>query len=228
MQNNFAIIVLTSLLIGLAGCGEGGSNPGGGSVGWGQGLRVSPDASVTTANYTVSGPSGLARSGTVAVGDSPDVPVVLSPLPVARGYELELSATASDGVTTCGGSTTFDVTNSTATNTVVVHLECAAKGGNARVRTSTNVCPVLEGLSASPLALSVGGAAKLQVAASDSNNGPAGLVYAWAVNGVRLSRQNASTLSYTCTALGQVTISATVSDGDPKCTESASVQVSCE
>lgn len=231
MQRLFALVCLPWALIGLSGCGEAHSNPVGGSVGHGQGLQVSPDASVTSATYTISGPNGFARTGTVRVGDSPDVPVVISPpLPIGRGYKLDLSAAASDGVIVCKGSTTFDVADSSATPTLIVHLECTAPSGSANLQTKANICPVLEGLNASPLNLKLGGVSSLSMAAHDSDNGPALLAYSWAVNGVRLPRQTAPTLSVACSSLGEVTIAATVSDGDPNptCAGSSSVKVSCE
>ncbi len=228
MHRRFALLWLPSLLIGLVGCGEGHAKKVGGSAG--QGLQVSPDASVTLATYTITGPNGFASAGTVPVGDSPDVPIVVSHLPVGQGYVLDLNATASDGVIVCEGSTTFDVTDINATLTITVHLTCAVPSGDVDLETSLNNCPVLDGLDASPLALYLGGVSSLVVSAHDSDNGPAPLAYSWRVNGVKLPSQTAPTLSFACSSVGQVTIAATVSDGDtnPACADSASVQVSCE
>jgi hypothetical protein len=134
-------------LLALAGCGEAGAGPSGGSLG--QGLQISPTAEVTLATYTVSGPNGFASAGTVRVGSSPDVPITLSQLPVGLGYELELNALASDGATECDGTATFDVTNGNTTITLLVHLVCAAPTGDVAVEATLNICPVLDGLSAS-------------------------------------------------------------------------------
>jgi hypothetical protein len=226
MQNHFALHSL--LVIGFLGCGEARPNPVGGAAG--QGLQVSPDATVTAATYTLTGPNGFASAGTVPVGDSPDVPVTLSHLPVGQGYVLELSATASDGVIVCEGSTTFDVVDSNATNTPVVHLECAVPSGSADMQTTLNVCPVLDGLDASPLFVRLGGVSRSTVTAHDADNGPLALGYSWAVNGVKLPSQTAPALNFACTSLGEVTIATTVSDGDPSpaCTVSSSVRVTCE
>ena len=228
MQKHLAFMCLPSVLISLGGCGEARSNPVGGA--FGQGLQVSPDASVTTATYAISGPNGFARTGIVRVGDSADVPVMVSPLPVGRGYRLDLSATASDGVIGCTGRTNFDVADSSATLTLIVHLECAVPSGGVDLQTKVNLCPVLDGLSASPLALRLGGVSSLSMAGHDSDNGPARLAYSWSVNGVSLPRQTRPTLSFACSSVGEVTIAATVSDGDPDptCADSSSVKVSCE
>jgi hypothetical protein len=199
-------------------------------VSLGYGLQVWPNGSVTTATYTISGPNGFASAGTVAVGDSADVPVVVSHLPVGHGYELDLGALASDGVTVCDGTKTFDVTDSSATLTLLVHLECAVPKGELEIQATFNTCPVLDGLTASPTSLMLGGVSSLEVTAHDSDHGPAALAYSWAVNGVKLPRQIAPALSFACSSLGAVTIAATVSDGDPKptCVDVSNATVSCE
>jgi len=106
----------------------------------------------------------------------------------------------------------------------------AAQVGNANVAAVFNRCPVLDGLTAGPISLLVGGVSNLAVLAHDSDNGPAPLAYSWAVNGVLLPQQNASTLAFTCSAKGAFTITASVSDGDPTpaCSDASSVTVSCE
>jgi hypothetical protein len=111
-----------------------------------------------------------------------------------------------------------------------VHLECAVPTGNVGLHATLNVCPVLDELSASPLALRLGGVSSLVAAAHDSDNGPALLAYSWAVNGVRVPRHTAPTLSFACSSVGVVTIVMSVSDGDPDpaCADSSSVLVSCE
>jgi len=200
----------------------------GGSVG--QGLQVTPDASVSTATYAVSGPNGFASAGIVLVGDSADVPVTLSHLPVGEGYELDLSGTASDGITVCEGSTIFDVTDSAATLTLVVHLSCAVPSGDVDVQATLNVCPVIDGLDASPMTLVLGGVSSLRVTAHDSDNQPAALSYSWTVNGVRLAHQVGPALSFACSSAGDVTILAGVSDGDPDpaCADKSGVKVTCQ
>jgi hypothetical protein len=220
--------VALPLLIGLVGCGDAHSKHAGDRVR--QGLEVAPGSFVTLATYTITGPNGFASAGNVPVGESPDVSVTLSHLPVGQGYVLSLSATASDGVIECQGSTAFDVIDANTTFAVTVHLTCAVPSGDVDVDTSLNLCPVLDGLSASPLNLRLGGVSSLVVAAHDPDDGPSPLAYSWRVNGVRLPAQTAPSLGFTCSSPGQVTISAGVSDGhrDPACAASATATVSCE
>src|SRR6202011_5201715 len=100
-----------------------------GSVGLG--LQISPGDTVSEATYTITGPNGVSSAGSVVVGDDANVPVTVSHLPIANGYEMDVTATASDGVTTCEGSASFDVTSSM--STVIVHLVCAVPTGDLNV-----------------------------------------------------------------------------------------------
>lgn len=190
-------------------------------------LQVSPGGTVSSATYTVSGPNGFESAGSVSVGDSPDVPVTLSHLPLGTGYELDLTATASDGVTTCEGTTTFDVTDAQP-KVVVVHLTCAVPTGSANIGTTVNICPQIDDLSATPNNARLGGFVALTSAAHDSDNGPSPLSYTWTVNGVAL-RQHAANLNFACSSVGTLALALTVSDGDPNpsCADTASLNVRC-
>jgi hypothetical protein len=192
------------------------------------GLQVSPGATVSSATYTIDGPNGFTSAGTVSVGDSADVPVAVGQLPVRSGYQMDVSATASDGVTVCEGSSTFDVTDSSST-TVIVHLVCGVPSGDVSVQGQINICPVLDGLSVSPSDLYVGGVASLMAEAHDTDSGPSPLSYSWTANGVKLSRQTNPALSLACSSAGAVAIKAGVSDGDPDpaCADSLSVTINC-
>jgi hypothetical protein len=204
------------------------SDPDGGS--FGLGLQVASGATLSNASYTIEGPNGFLSAGSVAVGASPDVPVTVSHLPLGSGYLLSIDATASDGVTVCSGSTSFDVADSAATFSVIVHLDCAVPSGDVNVQATLNICPVIDGIDASPTDVKRGGVSQLTLFAHDSDTGPSSLSYSWAVNGIKLARQTAPTLSFTCTSRGDVTITAGVSDGDPDptCADSSAVKVTCQ
>jgi len=226
MQGNLARFCLPFLLLAAASCSQGQPSPNGGE--YGQGLELGPGVTVSSANYTISGPNGFTSGGTVPIGDSADISVVVSNLPVGMGYELIVSGTASDGLTVCDGTATFDVATANSTVTVPVHLECAVPSGDVALTGTVNICPVIDDLSAAPVNLLVGGVASLSVSAHDSDSGPAALSYRWMLNGIPIAGKTAPNLAFTCTKLGQVTIAALVSDGDPKCIDSSSVKVSCE
>jgi len=228
MQAKPALVLLPFLLLGVAGCGQGHPSPPAGGGELGQGLLVSPGVTISTATYTITHPNGFASAGTVAIGESADVSVVVSQIPIGQGYELVVSGTASDGVTVCDGTATFDVTDPSVPLTLVVHLECAVPSGDLSFEAAVNICPVIDDLTASPVNLKLGGVASLSVVAHDSDSGPSALAYSWTVNGVTLPNKIAPTLSFTCSSLGPVTLGARVTDGDPACPDTATVNVSCE
>jgi hypothetical protein len=207
-------------------CGQAATErEGPGAVGLA--LQVSPGNTLSSATYTISGPNGYASAGTVAVGDSPDVPVVVQHLPNGIGYELQVSGSASDGVTLCEGSATFDVTND-ATSTVLVHLTCGVPSGDVQITGTFNICPMLDGLSANPNAIRVGGTASLTTTAHDSDNGPAQLSYRWSANGAVL-KTTGPNLVLACSSPGDIAIQVALSDGDssPGCADQLSVSIHC-
>ncbi len=191
-------------------------------------LQVSPGNNVSSATYTISGPNGYESAGTVAVGDSPDVPVVVQHLPNGVGYQMEVSGTASDGVTQCQGTASFDVANN-ATSTVLVHLVCGVPSGDLQLNGTINICPMLDGLSANPSAIRVGGTAALTTTAHDADNGPAPLSYQWSANGALLKTPGPN-LTFACSSPGDVTIKVVLSDGDPSpgCADQLSVNLRCD
>jgi len=195
----------------------------------GFGLQHASGASLSSASYTIEGPSGFLSAGNVAVGPTADVPVTVGHLPLGVGYVVSIDATASDGVTVCSGSTPFDVADASAVFTVVVHLDCAVPSGDVSVAGSLNRCPVVDGIDAVPLDVRLGGVSRLTLFAHDSDTGPSPLSFGWAVNGIKLARQTTPTLAFTCTTASDVTIAGTVSDGDPDpaCADASAVKVSC-
>jgi hypothetical protein len=226
MQRHSGFALFAFVLVGLAGCAGAEDGRPQGSLH--EGLQVSANAWVTSATYTLTGPSGFVSAGTVAVGDSADVSVVLGGLPVGTGYELSVSATASDNLTVCDGIKTFDVTDGNASVTEVVHLDCSVPTGDVNVNAAINTCPVIDDLTASPLSLHVGGVSTLTVAAHDPDMGPQTLSYSWFVNDVHLPKQTTPMLNFACSSPGDLTITTSVSDGDPGCAVTASAKVSCE
>ena len=210
----------------LAGCGQGsGSELAGRAGASGQALDLGSGVTVTSASYRITGPNGFSSAGTVAVGDSADVSVPVSGLPPGTGFQMDLAATASDGMTVCEGVSTFDVPAS-GTATVVVHLTCGIPSGEAQVTATTNICPAIDALQALPTEARLGGHMSLSVSAHDADNGPNALAYRWSANGRTLNGQVQSTLTFTCTSVGSVTIMVAVSDGTP-CTDSATVTLTC-
>lgn len=226
MQRLSSFVVLSSVCVSLVGCG--GSDASHPASSFHEGLQVSPTAWVTAATYTLSGPNGFVSAGNVDVGDSADVSIALGGLPAGTGYALSVRATATDGLTVCDGSKTFDVTAGNTTVTELVHLECSIPTGDVNVNGPVNTCPILDDFTASPLALQVGGVSALKATAHDPDLGPQALGYAWSVNDVRLPNQSAASLNFACSSPGDLILAVSVSDGDPACATATSVKVSCE
>jgi hypothetical protein len=194
----------------------------------GFGLELSPGVTVTQAVYTISGPNGFFSAGNVAVGESADLLVPVGVLPIGNGYELILSAPASDGQTICEGNSLFDVANSNPT-TVTVQLACAIPSGDLAVTATLNICPMIDSLGASPTDVTLAGTIAVTSAAHDSDFGPSPLSYKWTINGAPLPPQVAPNLNFACSQAGTFNFTLSVSDGDitPGCADSLSVLARC-
>ncbi|HVT06895.1 MAG TPA: hypothetical protein VHO67_05540 [Polyangia bacterium] len=191
-------------------------------------LQVAPGVTLTSATYDVVAPDGALTTGTIAVGSSSDVPVAIAPLPIANGYQLIVSGVASNGTTGCSGTSDFDVTDGTPT-TVIVHLVCGQGGspGQLLVSASLDVCPVIDGVSATPSNAVIGAAIALGVTAHDGDDQPAPLAFAWSTTAGSLSAASGTSPRLTCVTAGKITVTVAASDGDPSCTDQMSFDVTC-
>jgi len=191
-------------------------------------LQVSPGVTLSSASYDVLAPDGAVTTGSVAVGGTSDVPVPIGPLPVADGYLLIVSGVASNGTVGCSGSTPFDVTDGAAT-TIVVHLVCAQSPatGQVLVTGSVNICPVIDGVSATPASARIGASMALAAPAHDDDDQPVALSYFWSASSGTLSSASDPAPTLTCTASGTVVVTVTVSDSDPTCVDQMSFDVTC-
>ena len=103
-------------------------------------------------------------------------------LPAGVGYTLTASALASDGITTCSGTTPFDVTDTI--SRLIVHLVCRvpAQAGILSATANINVCPIIDGLSANPAEVVVGSTVALAVTAHDADGTPSPPAYTWSAS----------------------------------------------
>jgi phospholipase C len=193
-------------------------------------LTLLPGLSLNTASYSISGPNGFTKSGTLDVSHSATVSGIISGLPAGSGYSITLNGTASDGSTTCLGTATFAVV-AHQTTMVSVHLTCheAPTTGSVSVNGTINICPVADGVSATPDEVAVGGTVALVASAHDPDNGPSPLSYHWTASAGTLDDAASATPIFTCTTPGAATLAVTVSDGDPAagCSDTASAVVTC-
>ncbi|HVW27418.1 MAG TPA: hypothetical protein VHC69_18770 [Polyangiaceae bacterium] len=193
-------------------------------------LQVGSGAVVNTASYTITGPNGFTKSGTIDVSNSTTLTAVIGGLPAGQGFSISVTATATDGATTCSGSATFNVT-ARSTTSVTVALDChePPQKGSVMVTGTTNVCPVADGVSANPANVAVGSTIALEGLGHDSDNGPSPLAYRWSASSGTFDDATSRTPTFTCTAAGSATITLTVSDGDTSagCADSLTATVQC-
>lgn len=193
-------------------------------------VQLSPGTKLGQARYEITGPRGFSKSGALDVRSSKTLSATIGGLPAGSGYSVTLTATATDGSTTCSGSATFDVVAGRVTS-VTVHLSCGASSGSgsAALDGVTNVCPVIDGISALPAEIVTGNPAALTALAHDSDAAPAALSYRWSAPSGTLSSATSRTPSFTCTGTGTVPVTLTVSDGDstPGCAATMDVTLTC-
>jgi hypothetical protein len=193
-------------------------------------LQLANGTTINTASYSITGPNGFTKTGTIDVSMSSTLTAIISGLPAGTGFQISVSANATDGATTCGGSAGFNVT-AHQTTTVNVPLTCheAARTGSVMVAGTLNVCPTIDGFGANPAEVQVGGTIALSASAHDSDAGPSPLTFAWTASAGTLSSTSAQNPTFTCSVPGTATINLTVSDGDPaaSCADTMSAIVNC-
>ena len=181
---------------------------------------------LNSVSYTIVG-SGFSKSGSINVANSSQISAVIGGIPAGNGYSISLSATdAANSATTCTGSASFNVTAG-ATSTAQVRLQCKApsKTGSVMVNGTLNVCPVIDSLSVAPAETTVGNSVGLSATGSDADQSPNALSYSWTSNSGTISGGNLTVASLKCTAVGPVTVTLTVSDGD--CSDTLTQIVTC-
>jgi hypothetical protein len=222
----------------LVGCGADGDKPqSSSSVNEGSvnsinlGLSLADGASISTATYTITGPNGFSKSGSIDVHASSKIAGQIGGLPAGSGFSITLSASSTDGGDSCGGSATFSVQAGKVT-TVTVPVTChqAARTGSVLVTGAINVCPTIDGIDANPSEVQAGGSVALSVSAHDSDAAPSALSYAWTASSGTLSNATLKNPTFTCGSTpGTATLTLTVSDGDadPTCAATQTTTITC-
>jgi phospholipase C len=220
--------------VGINGCSNSNNNSARtadnnvGSVGLA--LSLGGGLELDSVNYTVNGPSGFTKTGSFDVSHSSTVSGVIGGLPAGMGYSITVTGTTTDGSTTCLGSGTFSVVaGQTAMVTVAIDCHQAARTGSVLVNGTINVCPTIDGVSASPAEVFIGHSLSVAVTAHDSDAGPSALSYHWAAGTGSFGDPTLASTTFTCAVPGPVTLTVTVSDGDasPGCPAQLAVQVTC-
>lgn len=193
-------------------------------------LELPNGALIHSATYTITGPMGFVKTGSIDAAASATLSVLIGGIPAGTGYQVSLTAETTDGSATCTGSTGFDVT-AKKTTSASVPVTCLEKPrtGSVLVGGKLNICPTIDGVSANPAEVQVGGSIALSSAAHDSDAGPSPLSFGWTTDSGTLSDASAKNPTFTCTTPGTATIRLSVSDGDPAatCADAATATVTC-
>src|SRR5262249_3968989 len=160
-----------------------------------------------SASFTITGPGSFTRTGTIDVSHSATISATIPAIPAGTGYSVGLSATSTDGKVGCAGSTMFNVVGG-ATTPATVHLACheTPRTANVLVNRTLNLCPLVDGISASPAEIIVGGSISLAAFAHDSDAAPAPLSYSWTATSGEIDAPTSQNARFFCTVTGNVTI----------------------
>jgi hypothetical protein len=221
----FATLLASATLAGCSGEGDHGGVGDVGSVGFR--LSLPGGAMINTIDYTITGPNGFMKTASIDVaGSGSTFTAKIDGLPQGNGYMIVLTAKTTDGMTTCTGSATFNITAGQTTS-VNIGLQCPGrkKTGSVMLNGTVNICAVVDSASASPMSAAVGSTIALSGAGSDEDSLPSPITYKWTTTGGTLAGDTTASATLTCTTAGSFVVSLTVSDTD--CGDKVDVNVTC-
>jgi len=143
------------------------------------------------------------------------------------GYTVTMTATSTDGETSCEGSEDFAVEAGGATDVMVI-LNCKRPPmlGAVRANGKFNVCTQLTKAIVAPLATSVGTSIDVSAEAVDAEGDD--IEYQWTATAGSFADPNAAVTNYSCEVEGTQSVRVTVSDdGFEYCDDSWTVEVTC-
>ncbi|MCA9529032.1 MAG: DUF4215 domain-containing protein [Myxococcales bacterium] len=190
---------------------------------------------VQSVRYEISGSDFSTISGSLPVvtGRNPPVWALITGIPAGTNRTITLRAYDSLGNVICEGSATTDVLENQTTK-VTVNLDCGTTPDEPRGDVeidgdfnviSQNLCPLINTTSVIPEQIASGGTADVEAVASDPNGDA--LTFSWTATSGSFSAPTANATQYTCGADGTQTLTVVISDGDPSCDLSVSLEVTC-
>ena len=219
-----------TLCTGVAAC-HGGGAPGDGDTANAAAvgrvevqLAVAPGVALNSLVYAITGPHSY--SGTLNLSSSTTLGAVIGDVAAGAPYTLGLTGRATDGTTTCMGTSAPFAVTAAMTTAVALHVVCTPSPttGSVSVSGSLNVCPSVTGVSANP---PISNLIALSSTAVDPDAGPGPLSYLWTSTSGSLSSTTVANPTFTCSAPGNAALTLTVSDGDPGCADTFNVLVPC-
>ncbi|MBW2404434.1 MAG: hypothetical protein JRF42_11675, partial [Deltaproteobacteria bacterium] len=208
----------------FAGCGAETSPSGGLMIE----LELLDGTEIDEVSYSITGNGMEPMVGTIntsAPGSTASFEV-FGILP-GEDYTVMMTATSTDGETSCSGSANFDVAVGVATE-VMVMLNCKPNQelGGVRVNGKFNFCADLIKVVVSPLQTSIGNQIDVLAKAVDLEADP--IEYLWTAGGGSFADPNAPETTFTCEEVGDHTITITVSDdGFDYCNCNWTVDITC-
>jgi len=191
-------------------------------------LQLADGLRLDSLGYTITGPLGFSRKGTIDVGHGSTVSAIISGIPFGVGFQITLRGTTTDGRGVCAGSATFGV-DRVATRSVAVHLTCDLQPdtGSIVINGTLNVCPRIDGIDANPGEVAVGSTIGLSATVVDVDHVPSPLGFHWTSSSGTLAGADTPSPTLLCTRVGLTTVTVAATDGDPACASARSVDVVC-
>ncbi len=194
------------------------------------GLQLAGGQSIQSASYTIIGPNGFTKTGSIDLSSATKLSATVGGLPAGTGYSISLTANATDGSVSCAGSASFNVlAHSTVSVTVALSCHEAPRTGSVMVSGVLNLCPTIDSVGTNPAEVQVGSSIALSAVAHDTDSGPSPLSFAWTTTSGTLSDATAQNPSLKCTTPGLATVTLKLNDGDPaaSCADTLTAQVNC-
>ena len=180
------------------------------------------------------------KSGTIDVSNAMAMASIETSYPASTADTITLTATTSNGEPCTGTSMSFSIFSGQASTTGVT-LTCGLLSPdsgvgsivvNGMVVDNTDICPLLDSYSASPLTTGPTGTINLAAHATDGDVPADGLTYAWTVVPAAVgafSAPTAGTTNFVCPGTGNFAITVTVDDHHmpTNCTAGHTFNVAC-
>jgi hypothetical protein len=208
----------------FAGCAADTSNSGDLTIE----LELIDGTDIDEVTYSITGNGMEPMVGTIhtsAPGSTASVEVY--GIPAGEDYTIAMTATSTDGQTSCSGSADFDVAIGEVTQVMLV-LNCKPNQqyGGVRVNGKVNFCADLIKVVVSPLQTSIGNHINVVAQAADLEGDA--IEYRWTGTGGSFADASAPVTTYTCEEVGNQTITITVSDdGFQYCDCGWTVDITC-
>ena len=203
-------------------------------------LKLSSTTSIDSVDYLISGNGIVPITASIDVSKFNTASALVSGIPAAKGYSVELDATSTNGAVSCAGTTNVDVVEGNTTQANIV-LQCSDSRGTGAVTItgSFDNCPVVTSYMATRLSAPLNGVVTLTAKGADLDGDP--LVdlavspprtFVWtqtptvgALGTVTTPDSRSANTTFTCNTMGTTMLSVAISDGT--CGDKATISVSC-